>query len=203
MNRIFSQESFLWRALNVLTDIFALSALWLLCSAPIITIGASTIALYDCVVHGIRRKEEGIYKRFFRSFKNGLKIGIFSALLWGAVLGLGFFMLSFLRNEGAVAAAAAYYVVLLIPIGCVCWIFPIFSRFSMSFKELNIAALKFSVGYIPRTLVIALLTVEAGSFCIKYIFPVFFMPAVLMLLWSLFIEPVFKKFEGGSEPDNL
>ena len=33
--------------------------------------------------------------------------------------------------------------------------------------------------------------------CINFIFPSFFIPACMMLLWSFLIEPVFAKLGGG------
>lgn len=67
--RVFRYQGWLWRALNTLTDILALSVLWLLCSIPVLTLGAATTALYDSVVRCIRYKMPRPYERFFRTFK--------------------------------------------------------------------------------------------------------------------------------------
>ena len=69
MSRLFSPDGLLWKILNSLTDIFALSLIWLFCCLPVITIGPATTALYDAVTHGIRYQETGLYRRFFRTFK--------------------------------------------------------------------------------------------------------------------------------------
>ena len=50
LGRVFRYQGGLWRVLNTLTDIMALSVLWLLCSLPVLTLGAATTALYDSVV---------------------------------------------------------------------------------------------------------------------------------------------------------
>ena len=80
-------------------------------------------------------------------------------------------------------------------------IFPILSRFTYTWKDLNLTALKLSIGYLPRTVVLVLLTAETGVLCIRYFFPAFFAPACMVLLWSLFIEPVFGKLGGGLKAD--
>ena len=103
-------------------------------------------------------------------------------------------------------ASAAYYVIMVMPCGAACWCFPVLSRFIYKWKDLNLTALKLSVGYLPRSVVLVLLTGQVAVLCVNYIFPVFFAPACLMLLWSLFIEPVFTKLGGGltkesDEPD--
>ena len=207
MKNLFSPEGWLWRILNTLTDVFALSVIWLFCCLPIVTIGPATEALYDSVVHGIRYQESGPYRRFFRTFRADLGVSILSTILWIVVIGFGFWSLSLLRALGetsrsAAIAAAAYYIILVLPCGAACWAFPTLSRFTYGWKDLNLTALKLSVGYLPRTVVLVLLTAEIGVLCIRYFFPAFFAPACMMLLWSLFIEPVFTKLGGGVKKDN-
>ena len=106
LGRVFRYQGGLWRALNTLTDIMALSVLWLLCSLPVLTLGAATTALYDSVVRCIRYKQPKPYARFFRTFKNELIPGILLTLMWGAVAALGLWMLTLLRQYSAVAPSA-------------------------------------------------------------------------------------------------
>ena len=103
LGRVFRYQGWLWRALNTLTDILALSVLWLLCSIPVLTLGAATTALYDSVVRCIRYKQSGPYERFFRTFKNELVPGLLLTLLWGAIAALGLWMLALLRQYSAEA----------------------------------------------------------------------------------------------------
>ena len=206
MKKIFSTDGLLWRVLNTLTDVFALSVIWLFCCLPVVTIGPATTALYDSVVRCIRYQEAGPYKRFFRTFRADLGVSIFSTILWIAVIGFGLWSLSLLRSLGeasrsAAIASAAYYIIMVLPCGAACWVFPILSRFTYSWKDLNLTALKLSIGYLPRTVILVLLTAETGLLCIRYFFPAFFAPACMVLLWSLFIEPVFGKLGGGLKPD--
>ena len=206
MKKIFSTDGLLWRVLNTLTDVFALSVIWLFCCLPVVTIGPATTALYDSVVRCIRYQEAGPYKRFFRTFRADLGVSIFSTILWIAVIGFGLWSLSLLRSLGeasrsAAIASAAYYIIMVLPCGAACWVFPILSRFTYSWKDLNLTALKLSIGYLPRTVILVLLTAETGLLCIRYFFPAFFAPACMVLLWSLFIEPVFGNLGGGLKPD--
>lgn len=207
MKKIFSPEGLLWRILNTLTDVFALSVIWLFCCLPVVTIGPATTALYDSVVRCIRYQEASPYRRFFRTFRADLGVSIFSTVLWIAVIGFGVWSLSLLRSLGessrsAAIASAAYYIILVLPCGAACWVFPILSRFTYTWKDLNLTALKLSIGYLPRTVILVLLTAETGVLCIRYFFPAFFAPACMMLLWSLFIEPVFTKLGGGLKKES-
>ena len=165
LGRVFRYQGWLWRTLNTLTDILALSVLWLLCSIPVLTLGAATTALYDSVVRCIRYKQSGPYERFFRTFKNELVPGLLLTLLWGAIAALGLWMLALLRQYSAeaptaMAAGAAYYVALILPLGAACWVFPILSRCAMSFGALNKTALKFAAGHLPSTVVLVLMRLK-------------------------------------------
>lgn len=128
--------------------------------------------------------------------------GLLLTLLWGAIAALGLWMLALLRQYSAeaptaMAAGAAYYVALILPLGAACWVFPILSRCAMSFGALNKTALKFAAGHLPSTVVLVLMTAEIARLSVRWLFPLAFMPAVLMLLWSLFTEPAFKKHGVG------
>ena len=210
LGRVFRYQGWLWRALNTLTDIMALSVLWLLLSLPVLTLGAATAALYDSVVRCIRYKQPRPYARFFRTFKNELVPGALLTLLWGAAAALGLWMLALLRqysaaSPSAVAAGAAYYVALVVPLGAACWVFPTLSRCALDFGALNATALKLAVGHLPSTVILVLMTAELARLSVRWLYPLAFMPAVMMLLWSLFTEPAFKKHGAGiaaeSEPD--
>ena len=49
--KFLQDDTFLTRFLSRLIDILLMSVLWMLTSIPVITIGASTTALYDVALH--------------------------------------------------------------------------------------------------------------------------------------------------------
>ena len=59
MGRMFDPQNSFWRFFGLVPDVLILSLMWVLFSLPVVTIGASTTALYDAVAHGIRFKEGG------------------------------------------------------------------------------------------------------------------------------------------------
>ena len=202
MSRLFAQEGFLWRALNTLTDIFALSTLFLICCIPVVTVGASLTALYDSVTRCVRFKEPAPYQRFWNTFRKELKTCILTTVLWGVLIAAFVLARHFLFDLGAesraaVVIAAVYYVALLIPIGSLCWACTILSRFTFDFRDLNMTAFRFTFARLPVTVLLVIMTIEALELMLNYFFPAFFLPAILMLLWSLFVERVFKKLGAG------
>ncbi len=68
MGNWFRQSSVITRALSLLADVALLNLLWLICSIPILTIGASTAALYACLFARQRGEPCGA-SDFFRAFR--------------------------------------------------------------------------------------------------------------------------------------
>ena len=199
---VFRPYGLVWTILNTVTDILGLSLLWLLCSLPLVTIAPATTALYDAVVHGIRYKEGGAYRRFFRTFRAEWKTGIPVTLLWAAVLaGFGYVMTVLLVMAGQdsrfTVYAGVYFGLLLMPLGCACWSVTIQSRFTFSFWALTKTALRMTLGKLPRSFCMAAATVGLAWFTLHYPIWAFAAPACLVLLWSVFTEPVFTKLGGG------
>ena len=50
-------------------DMMCLNVLWLVCSLPIFTIGASTTAMYTVMLKVVKNEEGYIVKGFFKAFK--------------------------------------------------------------------------------------------------------------------------------------
>ena len=59
----------LFSFLNLLGQLILLSILWTICSLPVITIGASSAALYYTVVKVLRRNQDSLFAAFFREFR--------------------------------------------------------------------------------------------------------------------------------------
>ena len=202
MGGLFNAESFIWKPFGYFADILILSLLWLLCSLPAITLGAATTALYDSVAHGFRYGEKQVYGRFFRTFKAELFGSIPSALLWLLVVGGCYWLLKrFVGTAGpadiSVVAAAAGLMLLIVITGMGCWVFPVLSRFTFGFVGLNITALKLAFAHLPSTLLMSVSLWFCIALCVRFLVPVFVLPALLMLFWSLFTERVFRKYMPG------
>ena len=77
-----------------------LSLLWVLCSVPLVTMGAASTALYDAAVHVMRRKDDAVFSRFFGTFRRELKTACLTTLLWGAVACLFVLLYRMLAGAG-------------------------------------------------------------------------------------------------------
>ena len=91
---LFSLDSPLMRALNLIADLVILHLLWVLCSIPIFTMGASTTALYYACMKRVRTKEGYITRNFFNSFKENFRQ---STIVWMVLLVIGFLYVTNIR----------------------------------------------------------------------------------------------------------
>ena len=199
---IFRPYGPVWNFCNTITDVLLLRLLWGGCSLPLITLGASTTALYDAAVHGIRYREPGLYRRFFRTFRREWKTSVPVTLLWGAVLLFGFYVLALLDEAAAEEAmagvmAGGYRVLMGIPLTCACWSVMLLSRFTYKFRDLTANALRFLPVHLLQSLAVGVFTWVVCRYCFHYPIALTFAPAVTVIGWSLVAEPVFKKYGGG------
>ena len=74
-NSFFSIESPLYKFMSRLTDIIKLNFLWLLCSIPVVTMGASTVAAFSITLKMVEDEEGYVARKFFHEFKENLKKG--------------------------------------------------------------------------------------------------------------------------------
>lgn len=136
-NRIFNVDNVVFRAIDKIGKIFLLNMLWVICSLPIVTMGASTTALMYSSMK--LHKNEGYWHRnFFKSFKENFKqsTGIFLLfLLAGALLAADFMLggqaknsFGFFMQVLAGIFAIPYFLTLL-------YVFGVQSRFVNKVKD--------------------------------------------------------------------
>lgn len=180
-------------AITAVIDIVTAGLLWLLCSLPLVTLGASSAALYYCVVKCIRHERGRLVKSFFAAFRCDFKA---ATLLWliflAAALLLGADVYAFGRMEVPSLFGMIGRILLLALLAFFPWVFAFVSRFSNTVS----ATLKFC-GYLALRNIgtTLLMTIELLGFgLIVWLMPplVFILPGLVCLLLSLHIEPVFK-----------
>lgn len=201
---LFRPDSSLMIVLTQITDCIFLSLFWILGCAPVVTVGASSAALYDSVYRGFRKGEKHTWHRFLQVFRKNWKAGILPTLVFG--------LLSAALVKGLVAVwnAAVYGQISwmlfsgaallgVLATGVLSVLFPMLSRFENSWLGLLKNTLILSLANMPRTLALGVVNAAAVLLCIRYVFPMFFLPALAALIGSLFIEPMFKPYMPKSE----
>lgn len=191
-------DSNLYTALNRFCDLVFLSFFWTICSLPVVTIVASSAALYRAAAESFLYDEGSTVSDFFQYFKENLKQSVPLSLIcvfWAAFVFVAYI---FSHSLGIKTPFGFLYLILSILaafflISAMIWMFAILSRFEMKTLEIAKAGLLFAIGDILPTLVMDVVLV---MFCwAVYAVPalLFFLPCSYALLCHLFIEPYFKK----------
>ena len=154
---LFDLDNPLMRFLSKVADLLILNLLFLVCSIPVVTIGASTTAMYYCFFK-MKDGEDGyLVKKFFKSFRENFKQATLMwlpLLLLLVVLVTEFFMFRDVQGRGGSVVRAV------ILIGFIFWFlihsysFALLSRFYNTIRGTfsNAAILIFGNG--PRSIVI-------------------------------------------------
>lgn len=198
-NSFFSNNNFIFRYSNYILDMVALSILWLFLSLPILTAGGATAALYYTVSRHTRKGHVLPYHHYLRSFKENVKVGIPCSLLTATALGLLWVGLTLMRALAAhdgrfTIVYAMYYFACFLPLGVICYAFPLLGRFTFGFKDLILTALQLSIRHLPTTILLVVLVVLTGCVCTSLYWAFLFLPAITTVIMSLFLERIFKKY---------
>ena len=70
---IFNYDNPVWRFIGKLGDLMILNILWVICSIPIFTMGASTTAVYYVTMKLVRGDDGYTLRNYFKSFKENFK----------------------------------------------------------------------------------------------------------------------------------
>ncbi len=126
-------DSPFYRTMGRIGDLVLANVLWLVCSLPILTAGASTLGLFSVVNKMAAKEDYTVRTDFFKAFRRDFKQ---ATALWLVVLVIGFVGATGLRTATAqdtasngILAAASF--LLLAGIGFLgCWGFALLARFS-------------------------------------------------------------------------
>lgn len=136
-----------------IADIMILSLLWLLCCLPVVTIGASTTALFYVFGKKARKEDPYIVRSFFKSFKeNFLQATILTFIL--GILWFSVYLYYKILTQGTPQTwlwVMGIFFILQVSIVTL-YLFPILSRFDMSIKNLLLSGFIFGNRHLPTTI---------------------------------------------------
>jgi len=196
---LFSPDSGLMITMGQVTDCIFLSLFFLVGCIPVFTIGASMAALYDAVFRAYRQGGKHSWSRFWEVYRRSWKAGIIPTIVFCLVFGLlvrGLILLWNAAVAGSLswmlfsAAALAGALVL----GGLCVLFPMLSRFENTTGALLKNTVLLSLAQAPRTVLLGIVNFGCVYCCARFVFPLFFLPALTALAGTVLIEPMFKPF---------
>ncbi len=199
--KFFSVDSPVYKFMTALTDVFVLSMCWLLCSLPIITIGASTVALFSVTLKMVDNEEGYVGRQFFKAFKSNLKQGIvleLITLLCAYVIWMDFQIFNALENGSILILIVAMLTTFLF-VFSLAYAYPLTARYVNSVPRILKNSFRISMKYIGRTVaMLALVALELAAFNwnLTLIFiEVLIGPACIAYTMSAFAKAIFIKIE--------
>lgn len=202
--KLLNPDNALMITMTQITDCIFLSLFWFLGCFPVITIGTSFAALYDSTFRGFRQGDKHCWIRFWQVYKDNWKASVAPTVVFLLAASVLSKTLIGLWN-GAVAGSISWmlfsggaFVGVLI-LGSLSLMFPVLSRFENSFAGLLKNTLLLGLANLPRTLILGILNAASFLLCIRYIFPLFFLPSLAALIGSILIEPMFKPYMSSEE----
>lgn len=214
-DNLFNMDNAFWRTMTLVADLLLVNVLFIVCSLPIITIGASATALYTVTLKQVKRQEGYITTTFFKAFKENFKQ---STVIWlimlvgGALLGLDIYLFKTTEMPGEkiihylVAFVCLTYVITL------CYVFPLQSKFVNSVKQTMKNALLLSIAnFFPRTILIVILHALPIVFLLinpvmmAYVMPVMIFGgfALIAYLSSMIFVKIFARYMPEEETDTF
>lgn len=199
--RFFTADNPVFNFISRIGDMMMLSLLWFVTSLPIITIGASTTALFDGCIRIIRARDSSVTKDFFRAFKSNFKQSTVIFLIMAVIGGVIFADLYFWANSEMSYADVMNYLsigIAVIYAATLLYVFPVQSVFENTIKATLRTAFLMSLKHWYITLGLL-----AGAFAISYICYIFPVVAYIFLIigtgifgmiYSLQFVNVFKRY---------
>ena len=216
MKNLFNLESPLMQMLTRVGDMILLNAMFLVCSIPVFTMGASLAALHKMLQQVVNESDTGTVKGFFKAFRANFKqaTGLWLIVLLVIVSLFCDYLLvvTYFSGSEAVKWMLGLLAVLAVLVACVCvYMIPLLVRYENSLRQHLSNAIILSVIKLPRTIGLLILTflpviiflLSFNVFLQTLIFWLFIGFAFTTYLGTLLLQPVFKELEGDKDKISL
>ena len=185
------------RGVNKLVMLLYAGFLWFLCSIPIVTMGASTAALYEVLLKVVKNQEGYIGGSFFRAFrgnfKQGLQLGI-PLILVQLIFAVNLFYYGVLGGEGFRIQTVVFTVLALLTLTAFSYVFAVMAKFENTAPghfRMAVALMVRRPGWAVAILVLQALTVFLVWFFVY--FPILFIVGISGYMQAAVFDHVFRK----------
>lgn len=205
MDNLFRYDNKFFEILGKITNIVILNLLFIISCLPVITIGASTTALYYVAMQMVKEEETYIVKEFIKRFKENFKI---STLVWcimliiGSVLAVDLYASTLISNKLiSNILKLVFTMISIIYIFALTYVFPIISKFENTIKNTIINSILISIQNLPYTVIMVILNLSPllliNLFSSYWGQIIFFYTVIgfgiIIYMNSIFFEKIFNK----------
>lgn len=200
MGNLFSINSHLWNAANQLLHFLWLSILWTICCIPLITIGASTTALYSVCLKYAKNEEGYLTSSFFRAMKQNFKQAtvIWVMLtLFGCFLGLDLIIYSRQEHMGMLSLLLMiiFLSVFVAFLMANSFVYALQAKFDNTVRRTILNSFLMAARHWPSSL--AMMLISFGILMLGFLAlpPILFLsPALISYINSRFLIRIFEKY---------
>lgn len=206
MKHFLEMEGPVYRFLSRLMELALLNIMFLIFCIPIITIGASSTALYSVTLKMVRNEESNVCSGFVQAFKKNFKQ---STIIWiylliaGFILSMNYFLLQSYTGKFSLIVILSLFFITFIYLLLTVLVFPYVSRFKNTVKESVVNVLKIAVANPSRTILVLIISI--GPVVLMFLSPylfifqlyvsVFFGFSLVAYLNSFLFRDIYAKYE--------
>ena len=212
MGKIFNLDSPFFRFMERVADFFILNILTILCSIPVLTVGAALTAHHKAMQNLVMDFEQPILKSYFQAFAGNFKQ---ATVLWlataftVALIAADVFLIYVYLEGLALVLYVLLAVVGVLALGTACYAFAMIARYENTLKEHLRNSFILALGNLPRTLLMLLLwflplllaLISLSLFLDTLVIWAFFGISLIVYAHTRIIKPVFLMLEQADRDD--
>lgn len=209
MKNLFNLDNPFLQFLARVGDMILVNFMFLICSLPVVTIGASLTGLYKAAQDICVEEDRSSVKTFFRAFRENFKQATAAwllALIFFVGMGCNLLLVAaYLTGSAAQVCKWLVYFITFLMLSIVCYLFPLIARYENTLRQHFINACVLAVVKLPRTVLAVVL--NTLPLIVAYLsFPTFIRTLVFWLtlgfsmtsyITSILFQPVFTEIEGS------
>ena len=171
MKKAFGYEGYFWAIMNALCDLVEISLLFLICSLPIVTLGASLCATFYVICKKVENSDQNLTRMFFHSWKTNLKQGLLLEVVCcfafsGSILGFVALLRSNLPDIVRYPLFSLFFLAFLFSYILFSISFMLQARYDDTFIHIIRNSLIAGVRQLPSTILLLVINIVSVLFCI-------------------------------------
>ncbi len=204
---MFGLDSPFVKYMSLIADVIMLSVLFLVTSIPLVTIGPSVTALFFVMTRRIYEKESYLLGDYFKSFKLNFKQSIFTGILLFVLQTILCFNIYLVLTGYVFAGVKMFQMVAIVLYALVLiesffvslYVFPVISRFELSFKEAIKTSFMLANKHLATTISVSCIFVLIWYLTYANPFLLFATMGIYSSLASYFFMKVFRKYNPNMD----
>ena len=212
MRKLLNPDGPIYQFLARVFDLMWANILFILCSVPLVTLGAAWAALNKVTQDIVFEEDEGVTRRFFTAFKENFKqstiVWLLMVFFMVCMYGNGLLILSFFKGGTKTLLNGILIFLIAIMLSIAIYIFPLMVRYSNTLSQHFRNAVVLSVLKLPRTLVMLMLHTlpfwilyfSMSGFIQTLVFWLCFGLAFIAYMDNILLKSTYEKLE--EEPEN-